>query len=566
MRRLALELLVDPELEKKAKEIFASHAHGKRSLQFSDYLTMLHSLHNKFGLPEPNAESAKRIFHRFNHESNLIFDDFFDLLKALLRRNAFDHSTTLSREFFINKRSDGDKIWTVYDKIRQLGEGSFGTAHLVKRIDNSEERVVKVVAKSRSNLPVEEIEQEILILRQVDHPHVVRLFEWYEDASSIYLVIEALKGGTLQEVILLQQKRKQGLHENWTRKVVGQVADAMCYCHGLRLIHKDLKDENVMLLRRDPSFEDPFAVVIDLGVAEMFSLADPAGREIGGSPTTMAPEVWSGTFGPKCDVWSLGCIFFELLSGSLPFLANTIQPSVWLRLAKRGPNWGLVKTCPLGKALCKSMLAYAVGERMTMEAVARHEYFKVALPELKAVPSEQFQSFATFCEQTKMKRALLLEMSARMPISKSQEIIKLFESLDKDRNGTIGESELKALFHKMGVDDDDDLVSRTFQALDADSDGSLTFSEFASGALLLFKDSLEENFRSLFLNHDRHRDGYLDVAEARQFLRDVAAAMNPNGDNEGVEDSLLEEVLASGDGHKIKYEQLRDAVVPQRTA
>lgn len=49
-------------------------------------------------------------------------------------------------------------------------------------------------------------------------------------------------------------------------------------------------------------------MIIDLGVAEMFSVADPAGRFIGGTPTTMAPEVWHENFGPKCDVWSLGCI------------------------------------------------------------------------------------------------------------------------------------------------------------------------------------------------------------------------------------------------------------------
>ena len=55
-------------------------------------------------------------------------------------------------------------------------------------------------------------------------------------------------------------------------------------------------------------WEKPHAVIIDLGVAEMFSVADPAGRFIGGTPTTMAPEVWLGNFGPKCDVWSLGCI------------------------------------------------------------------------------------------------------------------------------------------------------------------------------------------------------------------------------------------------------------------
>ena len=75
-----------------------------------------------------------------------------------------------------------------------------------------------------------------------------------------------------------------------------------------------------MLLRKSKTGglidDNPFAIIIDLGIAEMFDPSDPQGKELGGTPTTMAPEVWNGNFGPKCDVWSLGCILFELLTFS----------------------------------------------------------------------------------------------------------------------------------------------------------------------------------------------------------------------------------------------------------
>merc|ERR1719436_2238519 len=132
-------------------------------------------------------------------------------------------------------------------------------------------------------------------------------------------------GGTLHDVVLDFQRKRRAISEEWIRNVTRQVVEAMSYCHSLRLIHKDLKDENIMLLKKDPNFDEPFAVVIDLGIAEMFSLADPSGREMGGTPTTMAPEVWTGNFGPKCDVFSLGCILFEMLSGQYPFMANSLQ-------------------------------------------------------------------------------------------------------------------------------------------------------------------------------------------------------------------------------------------------
>jgi Ca2+-binding EF-hand superfamily protein len=334
----------------------------------------------------------------------------------------------------------------------------------------------------------------------------------------------------------------------------------MTYCHSLRLIHKDLKDENVMLLRKDPNFDEPFAVVIDLGVAEMFSVADPTCREIAGTPSTMAPEVWSGKFGPKCDVWSLGCIFFELLAGSLPFNANTIQPGPWLKLAERGPNWNLVKTSPQSRMLCKAMLAFADKDRPTMKKVSQNAYFGLQQTKLKMVSHEQFSPLLRFASEQKAKRSLLLELAARLPMNRSQDIIELFEGLDVDRSGEIEEAELEEMFLKMGVEDKD-LVHRTFEALDCNNDGSLSFSEFAAGALLLFKDMLEESFRAMFLGHDLDKNGGLEPEEAREFLNGVAAALNPSGDEPALVESLIAEVMAAGDGSKVTYEQLRDVVL-----
>lgn len=559
-RRKALELLTDPGLPAKSQEIFRAHAEGKDFLHFDDYLAMLRTLNVDFGLPEPDAQSAQRLFEQFDSDGSTAMepDEFFELFAALLRRNAFSRPATLSREFFVNKISRD--VWGDYDKMRQLGAGTYGTAHLARRKGTKEERVVKVVAKARTSRPLDEIEQEILVLRQVDHPHVVRLFEWYEDSASIYLVIEALKGGTLQDVLLMNQQKKKSLQEGWIQKVVGQCADAMAYCHSMRLIHKDLKDENVMLLRKDPNFDEPFAVVIDLGVAEMFSVADPTCREIAGTPSTMAPEVWSGKFGPKCDVWSLGCIFFELLSGSLPFSANTIQPGPWLKLAERGPNWNLVKTSPQSRMLCKAMLVFADKARPTMKKVAQNQYFGIKETTLKLVPHEQFAALTNFCSEQQAKRSLLLELATRLPMSKSTDIINLFEGLDVDRSGEIEEAELEEMFRKMGVEDKE-LAHRTFEALDCNKDGSLSFSEFAAGALLLFKDMLEDTFQSMFNGYDLDRNGGLEPEEARMFLEGVGAAMNPSGDDPALVESLLAEVMAAGDGSKVTYEQLRDVVL-----
>lgn len=142
-------------------------------------------------------------------------------------------------------------------QVKTLGEGSFGSAHLGKHKRTKEERVIKVVEKSKARLPVEDIEKEIMVLRQVDHPHIIRLHEWYEGSSKIYLVMDAIKGGTLRDALLSFQSQEMPVEESWSRQVLQQVLQVMAYCHNMRIIHKDLKDENVMLLKADAEMLHP---------------------------------------------------------------------------------------------------------------------------------------------------------------------------------------------------------------------------------------------------------------------------------------------------------------------
>ncbi|CAK9029658.1 Lon protease (ATP-dependent protease La), partial [Durusdinium trenchii] len=529
MRRKCLELLSEPDLKKIAGEMFRkSDVDGSGQLDFDEVHKCLEQLHEDMDLPKPDRNTVESLLKRFDTTGKKVLGghDFFELLVSQLRRSAFDRGSVLGREFFLTKGKQD--VWDVYRREKQLGTGSFGTAYQAVHIQNGEERVIKAVKKSRTALPLDEIEQEILIMRQIDHPHMVRLFEWYEDANRVYLVLDYLKGGSLKDVIVqLNKKDERGLKEAWIREVIQQTAGGLAYCHNLRLIHKDLKDENIMLLEKPDQWEKPHAVIIDLGVAEMFSVADPAGRFIGGTPTTMAPEVWNGNFGPKCDVWSLGCIMFELCTGALPFMASSIQPSAWTRLHKRGPRWEDMKTCADSKTLCKAMLQYQESDRPTMAEALEFPYFQTATHELKFVAPEKFANFLNAHKLHRARQGLLLEIASRMPFQRAGEIIRMFSEVDKDRTGTITLDELIAYFDAAGIPHDD--LAKTFQVLDVDKDGTLSFSEFSTGALLLFQDALEDELHMLFASYDSNNDGILTTSEAETFLDSVRAATDLGG-------------------------------------
>eukprot|EP00746_Dinoflagellata_sp_MGD_P166337 gnl/MRDRNA2_/MRDRNA2_96155_c0_seq1.p1 gnl/MRDRNA2_/MRDRNA2_96155_c0~~gnl/MRDRNA2_/MRDRNA2_96155_c0_seq1.p1 ORF type:complete len:749 (+),score=146.21 gnl/MRDRNA2_/MRDRNA2_96155_c0_seq1:118-2364(+) len=559
-QRKVMELLTDPDVELTARRVFAAHDAKKNNhLSFDSLRSVLQSLHLDLGLPNPDYSVAERLFKKFDIDNSktLEFKEFLELFLSILRRSAFDRYTLFGRNFFVNK-SQGD-VWDDHKKKKQMGGGSFGTAFLVKTKHSNEKRVVKIVKKTRLRMPVQDVEGEIMIMRQIDHPHVVRLFTWYEDDANIYLVMEALTGGTLNQAIVKFQDEDRDVHEAWVRTVIRQVIEGMAYCHSLRLIHKDLKDENIMLLKSQSLSDEPFAVIIDLGIAEMFSVSDPHNRQISGTPYTMAPEVWMGNYGPKCDVYSVGCVLFSLLGGSLPFIlrgADYKRPQAWIRLHRTGPSWGMIRASSEGTALCKAMLSFSEDDRPSMQNCLTHEWFSLEKHTLGPIKKEQFIPLQQFCKATALKRSLLLEIASRLPMGSAGKIVEIFETFDSDKSGEVSLAELKSAFHSMGLNDDG-MAERTFDALDVDKNGSLSFSEFTAGVLPLFTDLLDDRLHTLFMDYDLDNDGALDHAELEKFLANSAALLKENTIARSA--SIIQSLLQ--DGHGVRYEELREKLL-----
>jgi len=555
-RRKVLEVLSNPNISKVVSKLFNARVNRPNGrLSYDDLRKVLRDLDNQLGITFPTK--AEKLFKRFdtNGDGALALEEFYELVVSSLRRLCFDRSSLIGREIFVSKQPG--KVWDTFGSAKKIGSGTFGSAYLAKNRKTGEDRVVKAVKKSRAQLPVEDIEREIMVMLQIDHPNIVRLFKWYEDGHYIYLVMEALKGGTLQEVVSTFQQNGKALKEEWTRMVIRQAMEAMAYVHSLRLIHKDLKDENIMLLKKDPNYDEPFAIIIDLGIAEMFSKSDPTGKVVGGTPVTMAPEVWKGDFGPKCDVFSLGCIMFELLAGKYPFQAPSINPKDWLALHKRGPDWGAIRTTPHGVALCQLMLTYRDVDRPSMSDCLKHHWFEVKRQSLRKLSPEQYKSLQAFGEQTALKRAILLEIASRLPMEHAGRVIDVFRGFDANRDSSLSYQEIRDELKRAGILDEA-LLQKTFQAMDVDGDGILSFSEFAAGVMLIFKDLLDDRFLALFKEHDKDSDGYLNLEEAKSFLS-ISMDLARRGKRSQPKD-VLSDIFHSGQ-KKISYNELRDRVL-----
>lgn len=564
-QRSILETLSNPNVKHVARKYFNAgleKSGGMVALNFHDLKRVLRALRDRLGLPSHTEEAAMKLFKRFdfNQDNELTFDEFFELFLSSLRRMAFQQTTLVGRDFFVSKQ--GGLVWDVYDPIKELGTGTFGSASLCKHRQSGEERVVKAVKKSQVKLPMEDIEREILVMRQIDHPHVVRLFEWYEDRTKLYLVMEALKGGNLREILLEYHKHGKTLKEEWIREATRQMVEAMAYCHSYRVLHKDLKDENVMLVKQDSKNDKPYVVIIDLGCAEMFSSDDPHGKAMGGTPITMAPEVWMNHFGPKCDVWSLGCILFEMLTGALPFDGRTLNAKDWLALHKRGPNWSLVQTSKLGRSLCQKMLTVNDKKRPAMAECLKHEWFAANPKSLSSVDASQFSHLKQFSEASTLSRALLLEVAARLPMERARSIVEIFQAFDDNADAVLTYKELKAAMNACGLKDED-TIKQLFEAMDLNYDGTLSFSEFAAGILLTFMDLLNERLQSLFVEYDRDQDGALNKDETRALLHNAMQLSKASRKGGKKVDKILDSIFREGQ-ETATYNELQASILKLR--
>jgi len=415
-----------------------------------------------------------------------------------------------------------------YEPVSKLGEGAFGVAHLVRDRRASVLRVLKTINKRQAQVPHGQLEKEIRNLKACDHPHIIRLFEYYEDYENIYLIMEHAEGGELHQVLEQQKQKSMNLPERWVSVVVKQCLMAIAYVHSQGIIHKDLKSENILLLHTtDPNDTQcqPHAVIIDLGIAELFSAR--LGRRarctiVAGTPTHMAPEVWRGNFGPVADVWSLGVVTFELLAGEIPFFCGHLNSAQeWLRMHRQGPNWSLLgHTSSQAQAICKRMLNWDERMRPTAQQCLGHAWFKESSPDAGApeppdpedstVGSEDptgsaaqppltarsagqpsdtvVQAVGDYMGRSKFEKTVLLQVASQLHIGQMGRVYEVFTEADVDQSGTLSREELTAALAQLGVQRD--ACEAYVDCVDLDSDGKIEYTELASGCIGLLYSEL----------------------------------------------------------------------------
>uniref|UniRef100_A0A8C1E1Z0 MAP/microtubule affinity-regulating kinase 3 n=1 Tax=Cyprinus carpio carpio TaxID=630221 RepID=A0A8C1E1Z0_CYPCA len=204
-----------------------------------------------------------------------------------------------------------------YRLLKTIGKGNFAKVKLARHILTGREVAIKIIDKTQLNpTSLQKLFREVRIMKILNHPNIVKLFEVIETEKTLYLVMEYASGGEVFDYLVAHGRMK----EKEARAKFRQIVSAVQYCHQKHIVHRDLKAEN-LLLDADMNIK-----IADFGFSNEFTIGNKLDTFCG-SPPYAAPELFQGKKydGPEVDVWSLGVILYTLVSGSLPFDGQNLK-------------------------------------------------------------------------------------------------------------------------------------------------------------------------------------------------------------------------------------------------
>jgi calcium-dependent protein kinase len=190
--------------------------------------------------------------------------------------------------------------------------GSYGEVKLAIHKKSKMKRAIKIIKKK--SLPLDErtaMLNEVTLVKSIDHPNVLKIFDLYEDKHFFYIVSEYCAGGELYDRI----KKVTNFSEKDAANYMRQILSAVTYLHDKGIVHRDLKAENILFETKEANSE---LKIIDFGISKRVEEGKMLSDRIG-TPFYIAPEVLMKNYNEKCDVWSCGVILYILLCGYPPF-------------------------------------------------------------------------------------------------------------------------------------------------------------------------------------------------------------------------------------------------------
>ena len=377
-----------------------------------------------------------------------------------------------------------------YKKLNFLGEGSFASVYKVQNKFTDVICAMKIINKAFSCTIEDENEilNEINILRTMDHPGILKIFEFYSSKQNYSIVTELCPGGELFQQII----DKGPFTERYSAYVMYQIFSAVNYCHKMHIVHRDLKPENILIVGKDREGL-PTIKICDFGTSKMFEKG-AVERKLVGSSYYIAPEVLKKHYNEKCDVWSCGVIMYILLSARPPFGGeddNEIMERVSTgKYDLESPPFNKLSKNSID--LIKRLLTMDPEQRISAEQALNHPWFKEFKSQEIYNRINDTDTMKTLVENLKKyKRTSIIQETALAYLvhhfPQIKDVVnscKLFNQIDKSGDGKITKAELlRGLSERYKSDTLEADVEEIYKNLDMDNNGYIGYEEFVRAAV-----------------------------------------------------------------------------------
>ena len=429
-----------------------------------------------------------------------------------------------------------------------IGNGTTGEVLKAKHKFTGNLRAVKVLSKKK--IDEEKLRKEITLLRTLDHPNLLKIFEVYIDVNNFYVVSELCTGKDLFEYMQQQGKISEAI----AARIIREVLSGIGYMHRHGVGHLNI---NPTSLRFDNDKENAPIKITNFANAEVFKDYSPY-KKLLNTPEYMAPEVILGAYTTRVDVWACGILLYILLSGKVPFNGAT-----------RDEMLNAIKTAPVefndaiwsqisdeAKDLITKLLQKDMRDRISAEDALVHPWLHMKLDDKtidKKAAQEALDRMKAFRATKSIQSAIWTYMTHYVAAKEEKEtMLYIFKALDRDNDGQLSKEEVKEGYRNYFTIPTTYSVDGIFDSLDKNKSDHIDYHEFIEAALgqqmMASKTHLENTFKML----DADGSGGISVDELRSAFGSEAVLADDNywanlikqGDKNGDGQIQFEEFMA----------------------
>ena len=500
---------------------------------------------------KPELKNSEKLLPIHNTSIDMLNDSVAKIkVKRIASRKIEDHRDQVFIDYktFIKGKAYSE-LNKEYKQGISIGEGGFGKVTTIIHKKTGQLRAMKLIKKSEE-FGFDEVENLMLL----NHPNIMKLYEYFYEKDNIYIIMEYIRGDELFTKI----NEIHCFTEETAAIIIKSIFQGIAYCHSLGIVHRDLKPENILVPTGNINIDYTLLKIIDFGASVLMKGRKKITFRFG-TPYYIAPEVLQQSYNEKCDIWSIGVILYLLLTGTVPFDGDNDE-EIWKKIINDEINYSSPKIknlSPEAKDLLKKLLIKNPDKRLSASEALEHNWIKKYAPHTKvnrAFSRKIYNNLKNFKEKSQFSSAVVTFITNYMMNDEElKSLKKLFFELDIKGKGVITKEDLfrgmdECFEHKITQEE----VDQIFSNIDYDNNGTISFDEFLKAAIDKKKLLTDEKLKAAFALFDMNGDGDIEAKELQEIMGE---------NNEEVQGDVWKKMIAEVDldgNGVIDFEEFKD--------